>query len=136
MSKFDIGDKVSFETGTIAIYDGKDLTGKVGTVKKVFDRCPIVLVDFDGETCKLSEFSLVKTKAPTTVDSKEIVELTREDFHDLTVRFTSLKYFKDLVSKDPGLFGGEIDDVMIHEFADVSGIILDLLERDLFGENL
>lgn len=129
MSKFNQGDKVSFAQGTIAIYDETDLTGKVGTVKKVFEGVPIVLVDFDGEICKIPDFSLVKVKAPAK-DPKKVVELTREDFHDLAVKFTSLKFLEDLFE------GEDMDDGKILEFASVASVVIDNLENLVFGEEL
>lgn len=129
MSNFNQGDKVSFAQGTIAIYDKTDLTGKVGTVKKVFEGVPIVLVDFDGEICKIPDFSLVKVKAPAK-DPKKVVELTREDFHDLAVKFTSLKFLEDLFE------GEDMDDGKILEFASVASVVIDNLENLVFGEEL
>lgn len=129
MTKFSQGDKVSFAQGTIAIYDETDLTGKVGTVKKVFEGVPIVLVDFDGEVCKIPDFSLVKVKAPVK-DPKKVVELTREDFHDLAVKFTSLKFLEDLFD------GEDMDDGKILEFASVAAVVIDNLENLVFGKEI
>ena len=127
MSNFNIGDKVTFIKNTIAIVNDRDFTGKVGTVKKTFGDLPVILVDFDGEVCKIPVFSLEKApEVKPDFDPKEVVEITREDFHDLAVKFTSLKFLEDLFE------GEDIDDGDIVEFASVAAVVVDNLENMIF----
>lgn len=66
MSKFNQGDRVTFIKNAIGIVNGRDLTGKTGTVKKTFGDMPIVLVEFDGEICKIPDLCLEKAPDPET----------------------------------------------------------------------
>ena len=129
MSKFNQGDRVTFIKNAIGIVNGRDLTGKTGTVKKTFGDMPIVLVEFDGEICKIPDLCL--EKAPDLKpesDPKKVVEITRDEFHDLAVKFTSLKFLEDLFE------GEDIDDGYIVEFASVAAVVTDNLENMLFGD--
>lgn len=129
MSKFNQGDRVTFIKNAIGIVNGRDLTGKTGTVKKTFGDMPIVLVEFDGEICKIPDLCLEKAPDPKPeFDPKKVVEITRDEFHDLAVKFTSLKFLEDLFE------GEDIDDGYIVEFASVAAVVTDNLENMLFGD--
>lgn len=132
MSNFQRGDRVTFGKNAIAIINEKDMTGKIGIVRKTFDNIPIVLVEFDGEICKIPEFGLEKAPDPKPAEaekSKERVEISREEFHDLAIKFTSLKYLEDLFE------GEDMEDDAIVEFASVAAVVVDNLENQIFGDH-
>lgn len=129
MSKFNPGDRVTFVKNAFTVVNGEDMTGKVGIVKKVFTDLPIVLVQFDGEVCKMHDVFLEKAPDPKPeFDPKRVVEITREDFHDIAVKFTSLKFLADLFE------GEDVEDDYILEFASVAAVVTDNLENMLFGD--
>lgn len=129
MSKFKQGDRVTFIKNAIGIVNGRDLTEKTGTVKKTFGDMPIVLVEYDGEICKIPDICLEKAPDPAPEkDPEKAVEITRDEFHDLAVKFTSLKFLEDLFE------GEDVDDEYILEFASVAAVVTDNLENMLFGD--
>lgn len=133
MNKFNKGDRVVFKKNTTTFANGKDLSKSVGVVVKVFDDIEIntVLVNFDGEICKIPVMFLDPApddRNKSTEGKAQAVQITIDDFHDYAVKFTSLKYLEDLFD------GEDIDEGGLAEFATVAAIIFDNLETLIFGE--
>lgn len=132
MDIFKIGDRVSFESKEpiLPIELETAIRGKVGIIKKVFSESTIntAYVLFENMEGVKLPFSVLKKV--TTSEPKKVVELTREDFHDLAVKFTSLKFLEDLFD------GEDMNDGKILEFASVAAVVIDNLENLVFGEEI
>lgn len=131
MMKFNKGDRVVLMENASVYANGKDLSNTVGVIVNTFDGINIAIVKFDEKVIKIPTMFL--TPAPADKNQNEegkaqAVQLTHDDFKDLTIKFTSLKYLEDLFE------GEEIDEGGLVEFASVAAIILDNLEDIIFGE--
>lgn len=129
--KFTKGDKVAFKKNAEVMVDGKDITKATGTVVKVFEGFPVVLVDFDGDVIKVPAFALeiVKVENEDQKIKSDEITLTREKWNEYGVKFTSLKFIEDLFE------GEEISEEAVISFASAAAIIFDNLGNMLFGES-
>lgn len=131
MMNFNKGDRVVLMENASIYANGKDLSKTVGEIVNTFDGINIAIVKFDEDVIKIPTMFLIPAPADKNQNEEgkaQAVQLTHDDFKDLTIKFTSLKYLEDLFE------GEEIDEGGLVEFASVAAIILDNLEDIIFGE--
>ena len=131
MMNFNKGDRVVLMENASIYANGKDLSKTVGEIVNTFDGINIAIVKFDEDVIKIPTMFLIPAPADKNQNEEgkaQAVQLTHDDFKDLTIKFTSLKYLEDLFE------GEEIDKGGLVEFASVAAIILDNLEDIIFGE--
>jgi hypothetical protein len=128
MTKFKEGDSVVV-TVDLEI-DGVNCNGAIGKVKKVYDKLDIVLVEFsEGLVEKVHSRFLEPFDDPLDYELFDEMLITRRDFDNFSVLFTSLKFANDLL-EDEG-----ITEIEPADFVVSASLIFATLEELIFKKD-